>query len=96
MSIEAIEPKLGRVAPTTRADNGNAITAGEFSVLASDGLFSLEVENRSGMRQAKRYGELRFFVDKDDAMEESAFLVPLDRGRHRQELLRRGEQVAPA
>ena len=96
MSVEAIEPKLGRVAPTTRADKGNAITAGEFSVLASDGLFSLEVENRSGMRQAKRYGELRFFVDKDDAMEESAFLVPLDRGRHRQELLRRGKQVAPA
>ena len=96
MSIEAIEPKLGRVAPTTRADKGNAIAAGEFSVLASHGLFSLEVENRSGMRQAKRYGELRFFVDKDDAMEESAFLVPLDRGRHRQELLRRGKQVAPA
>ena len=75
MSIEAIEPKLGRVAPTTRADKGNAIAAGEFSVLASHGLFSLEVENRSGMRQAKRYGELRFFVDQDDAMEESAFLV---------------------
>jgi hypothetical protein len=43
--------------------------------LASDGLLSLEADSRSGMRQVKRHGELRFFVDKDDAMEESAFLV---------------------
>ena len=43
--------------------------------MASDGLLSLEADSRSGMRQVKRHGELRFFVDKDDAMEESAFLV---------------------
>jgi hypothetical protein len=71
MSTETIAPKLGRVAPTSRADKANAITAGEFSVLASDGLLSMEAESRSGMRQAKRCGELRFFVNKDDAMEES-------------------------
>ena len=51
--------------------------AGEFSVLVSDGFFSTNVDEarNNGMRNTKRYGELRFYVTEEDAMEESAYLV---------------------
>ena len=76
MSSAIIEPKLGRVARTTKPHIADAITAGEFSVLVSDGFIAEEGGSRTTTaKKATRYGELYFFVSEDDAMEESAFLV---------------------
>ena len=73
MSSAIIEPKLGRVARTTKPHIADAITAGEFSVLVSDGFIAEEGGSRTATaKKATRYGELYFFVSEDDAMEESA------------------------
>ena len=82
-----VHPKLGRIVATTKPDKGLSVTAGEFSVLLSDGFFSTNVDEtrNNGMRntstescalrRAAQYGELRFYVTEEDAMEESAYLV---------------------
>ena len=72
-----VHPKLGRIVATTKPDKGLSVTAGEFSVLMSDGFFSTNVDEtrNNGMRNTKRFGELRFYVTEEDAMEESAYLV---------------------
>ena len=72
-----VQPKLGRIVATTKPDKGLSITAGEFSVLLSDGFFNTNVDEtrNNGMRNTKRFGELRFYVTEEDAMEESAYLV---------------------
>ena len=72
-----VQPKLGRIVATTKPDKGLSITAGEFSVLLSDGFFNTDVDEtrNNGMRNAKRFGDLRFYVAEEDAMEESAYLV---------------------
>ena len=65
------------MAKTTKPNITDAITAGEFSVLVSDGFLTVEAGSRTATaaRKTKRYGELYFFVSEDDAMEESAYLV---------------------
>ena len=63
------EPKKGRVLPCKKEDTTFAITTGEFSVLVSDGFFQQEDETRSGAKRTKRFGEMYFYADRDDAME---------------------------
>ena len=74
-----VHPKLGRIVATTKLDKGLSVTAGEFSVLMSDGFFSTNVDEtrNNGMRNTKRFGDVRFYVTEEDAMEESAYLVNL-------------------
>ena len=69
------EPEKGRVLVVKQGFPSSAITAAEFSVLVSDGLYTQEDGTRMGSRQTKRYGEMYFYADYNDAMEESAFLV---------------------
>ena len=66
-----VHPKLGRIVATTKPDKVSSITAGEFSVFLSDGFFSTNVDEtrNNGMRNTKRFGDVRFYVTEEDAME---------------------------
>ena len=67
MSSAITEPKLGRVAKTTKPNVTDAITAGEFSVLVSDGFLAEEGGSRTATarKTKQRFGELYFFVNED-------------------------------
>ena len=72
-----VHPEPGRIVATTKSDKVPSLTADGFPVLMSDEFFSTNVDEtcNNGMRNTKQYGELRFYVTEEDAMEESAYLV---------------------